>query len=144
MSELSTIAFTSICSRKRSRNGHCNTRGFTPVSKIDEGSLAPEFWQNITCAGEVPVDDYFDKKKYFHNEKDMELSYFDQDRLLADLEFSVEIPDMECYKETSSVCVERKRSWIICHFIRIRPLLLERIRCYLWPLLYATSSVELY
>ena len=65
---------------------------FAPVSKIDEGSLAPEFWQNITCADEVPVDDYFDNKKYFHNEKDLELSYFDQDPLLADLEFSAEIP----------------------------------------------------
>ena len=121
------------------------TQEFAPVSKIDEGSLAPEFWQNITCAGEVPVDDYFDNKKYFHNEKDMELSYFDQDPLLADLEFSDEIPNMECYKETSTACVERKRSWIICHFFRIRPLLLERICLhYLWPLLYATSSLELH
>lgn len=52
------------------------TQEFAPVSKIDEGSLAPEFWQNITCVGEVPVDDYFGNKKYFHNEKDIELSYF--------------------------------------------------------------------
>lgn len=120
------------------------TQEFAPVSKIDERSLAPEFWQNITCAGEVPVDDYFDNKKYFSNEKDMELSYFDHDPLLADLEFSAKIPDMECYKETSIAGVERKRSWIICHFIRIHPLLLERIRCYLWPLLYGTSSLELH
>ena len=41
------------------------TQEFAPVSKIDEGSLAPEFWQNITCAGEVPVGDYFDNKKIF-------------------------------------------------------------------------------
>ena len=78
------------------------TQEFAPVSKIDEESLAPEFWQNITCADEVPVDDYFDNKKDFHNEKDLELSYFDQDPLLADLEFSAEIPDMGCFKETSS------------------------------------------
>lgn len=120
------------------------TQEFAPVSEIDEGSFAPEFWQNITCADEVPVDYYFDDKKYFHNDKDMELSYFDQDPSLAHLEFSTEIPDMECYKETSSACAERKRSWIICHYIRIRPFLLERIRCYLWPLLYATSSQKLH
>lgn len=78
------------------------TQEFAPGSKTDEGSLAPEFWQNITCTYEVPVDDYFDNKKYFHNEKDLKLSYFDQDPFLVDLEFSAEIPDTGCFKETSS------------------------------------------
>ena len=83
------------------------TSEFAPVNKIDEGSLAPDFWQNISCAFEVPESDYcFENKKYLHNEKDMELSYFDQDPLLADLEFSGDIPDMECFKETSSACQE--------------------------------------
>lgn len=102
------------------------------------------FGRIIICVGEVFVDDYFDNKKYFYNEKDMELFYFDYDFLFVDLEFSVKIFDMECYKEIFIVCVERKWLWIICYFIRIYLLLLERICCYLWFLLYGISFLELY
>ena len=35
---------------------------------------------------------------------DADLSHFDRDPLLADLEFSDEIPTMDCFKETPSAC----------------------------------------
>ena len=62
----------------------------------------PAYASNAVHIASDDVDDYFDNQKYFHNEKDLELSHFDQDPLLADLEFSAEISNMVCFKETFS------------------------------------------
>ena len=72
------------------------------VSSCSEGSLEPKLWHSM-FAGEVDDNNCFDN---FQKDKDAELSHFDRDPLLADLEFSDEIPTMDCFKETPSACQE--------------------------------------
>ncbi|XP_068727677.1 uncharacterized protein [Montipora capricornis] len=72
------------------------------VSSCSEGSLEPKLWHSM-FPGEVEDNNCFDN---FQKDKDAELSHFDRDPLLADLEFSDEIPTMDCFKETPSACQE--------------------------------------
>ena len=72
------------------------------VSICSEGSLEPKLWHNM-FAGEVDDNNCFDN---FQKDKDAELSHFDRDPLLVDLELSDEIPTMDCFIETPSACQE--------------------------------------
>lgn len=59
----------------------------------------PVLWDNMSCDGELHADgDCFETA---NSEKALELSPFHEDPLLCDLTFNEEIPDMECFRETS-------------------------------------------
>lgn len=59
----------------------------------------PDLWDNMSCDGELHADgDCFETA---NSEKALELSPFHEDPLLCDLTFNEEIPDMECFRETS-------------------------------------------
>ena len=68
-------------------------------AQVCESSLTPEIWQNMICEGELD-DDSFDRVKC-NSENELEVSDIHGGPLLDDLTFNNEVPDMECFKETS-------------------------------------------
>ena len=72
------------------------------IVNINEESLSPDIWQNITC------DDGFDSDYCGKEENDgeMELSQFHEGPLFDNLVVTDQIPDMTFFKEPSSECQE--------------------------------------
>ena len=86
----------------------------------------PDLWYNMSCDGdELQADgDCFETS---NGEKALELSPFHEDSLLCDLTFNGEIPDMECFRETSQE--EINTQMIISLFTKTHKLVLQRVLC---------------
>ena len=67
------------------------------ISNISEDSLSPDIWQNIVCDDDFD-NDYCGKEQ---NDRELELSQFQEGPLFDNVVVTDQIPDMTFFKEPS-------------------------------------------